>query len=192
MFDYDTILFHGSVVAADGQGICSQRSPEQANPHIQGFGENISAKWLYQVTGRKKLNVLLLMIVQALNGGSGVLYALLLRNIVDSATDKNLSRFRHYVILTLLLVLCQVLLHAVIRFLQELSHSTLENLFKKRLLSNILYKDFSSVSALHSGEWLNRLTNDLHDCSKSLCRDSSQPFRNGCKTAECGCYADCA
>ena len=38
--------------------------------------------------------------------------------------------------------------------------STLENAFKKRLTENILRRDFASVSAVHSGEWLNRLTND--------------------------------
>ena len=43
--------------------------------------------WLWQVTGKKKYYVGALMLVQVLYGGSGVLYALLLRNIVDSAVD---------------------------------------------------------------------------------------------------------
>lgn len=42
-------------------------------------------KWIYKVQGKKKIYILLLIIVQMLHGGSGVLYALLLRNIVDSA-----------------------------------------------------------------------------------------------------------
>lgn len=60
----------------------------------------------------------------------------------------------------LLLVLSQVAMRAVIRWLEKLSRSSLENLFKQRLLDNILTRDFGTVSAVHSGEWLNRLTND--------------------------------
>ncbi|MBR3268192.1 MAG: ABC transporter ATP-binding protein [Oscillospiraceae bacterium] len=117
-------------------------------------------KWLYSVTGRKKWNILWLMLVQALHGGSGVLYALLLRNTVDCAAGRNRSGFRLNVLLIILLVLVQILLRAVIRWLEELSRASLENRFKQRLLGNILTKDFGTVSAVHSGEWMNRLTND--------------------------------
>ena len=122
--------------------------------------KNNSVKWLFSVTGRKKWNILLLMIVQALNGASGVLYALLLRNIVDCAVDSDRSGFRFYVIMIILLVAAQITMRAVIRFLEEFSRSALENLFKQRLLGNILKKDFATINAVHSGEWLNRLTND--------------------------------
>ena len=122
--------------------------------------KNNAVKWLFSVTGKKKWDIFWLMIVQALHGASGVLYALLLRNIVDSAVDKNRSSFVLYVLFIILLVLAQVGMRALIRWLEELSRSSLENLFKQRLLENILHKDFGTVSAVHSGEWLNRLTND--------------------------------
>ncbi|MBE6877066.1 MAG: ABC transporter ATP-binding protein [Ruminococcus sp.] len=117
-------------------------------------------QWLWHVTGKKKLYVGALMLVQALHGGSGVLYALLLRNIVDSAVAGEQSSFWRYILLIILLVIVQVLLRACVRFLEEQSASSLENQFKSRLLGQILHKDFASVSAVHSGEWLNRLTND--------------------------------
>ena len=117
-------------------------------------------KWLWDVTGTKKLYVGALMLVQGLHGASGVLYALLLRNIVDSAVNGNQPLFWQNVLWTALLVLGQVLLRAVIRFLEEQSRSTLENQLKARLLNKILHKDFAAVNAIHSGEWLNRLTND--------------------------------
>ena len=50
-------------------------------------------KWLYKVPGRKKLYILALTIVQCLNGASGVLYAVFLRDIVNNAVDKNLDGF---------------------------------------------------------------------------------------------------
>ncbi|WP_028518355.1 ABC transporter ATP-binding protein [Ruminococcus flavefaciens] len=122
--------------------------------------KNSAVKWLYLVTEKKKWNIFLLMIVQALHGGSGVLYALLLRNIVDNAVDGDRSGFRLNVLYIILLVLAQIAMRAVIRWLEEFSRSSLENLFKQRLFNNILTKDFGTVSSVHSGEWLNRLTND--------------------------------
>ena len=122
--------------------------------------KNNSLKWLWRVTGKKKYYVAALMLVQALNGGSGVLYALFLRNIVDSAVAHDREGFFRNCIFTALLVLGQVMLSAMIRYLEEQSRSSLENQFKSRLFHNVLHKDYSSVSAVHSGEWLNRLTND--------------------------------
>jgi len=128
---------------------------------------NNTLKWLYDVPGGKKLYILALALVQALNGASGVIYALLLRSIVDSAVAHDSGEFTKYVILTVLLVLAQLSMRAVIRWLTELSKSTFENLFKSRLADNILHKDFASVNAVHSGEWLNRLTNDTVVVSES-------------------------
>ena len=83
--------------------------------------KNNAVKWLFSVTGKKKWDIFWLMIVQALHGASGVLYALLLRNIVDSAVDKNRSSFVLYVLFIILLVLAQVGMRALIRWLEELS-----------------------------------------------------------------------
>ena len=117
-------------------------------------------RWLWQVTGRKKIYVAVLIVLQAVTGGSGVLYALLLRDIVDHAVQGDSAGFGRAAILTVLLVAAQILLRTLIRYLEELSRSSVENALKSRLLHEILTRDFAAVSAVHSGEWLNRLTND--------------------------------
>ena len=121
---------------------------------------NHALKWLYAVPGRKKGYILALTAVQALVGTSGVLEALLLRNVVDSAVARNGDAFWHNILLFVLLIVGTIALRAVIRWLSELSKSTLENVFKGRLMGQLLRKDYATVSAIHSGEWLNRLTND--------------------------------
>ena len=122
--------------------------------------QNSAVKWLYKVPGGKKAYILLLTFVQCLIGASGVLYALFLRGIVDSAVAKDKDGFILNVIFIVSLVLFQLILNAISRWLSELSRATFENLFKERLMYNILRKDYGRVSAVHSGEWLNRLTND--------------------------------
>ena len=122
--------------------------------------KNNAVKWLYKVPGKKKAYILLLTLVQCLNGASGVLYALFLRGIVDSAVAKDINGFIANAVFIISLVITQLILSAITRWLSELSRSTLENIFKERLMHNILRKDYGRVSAIHSGEWLNRLTND--------------------------------
>lgn len=117
-------------------------------------------KWLYTVPGGKRWYIFFLTLVQALHGGSGVVYALLLRVVVDAAVEQNHWEFWRFLLLTAGLVAVQLALRAVIRWLTELSKSSLENAFKARLLDTLLHRDYLSVSAVHSGEWLNRMTND--------------------------------
>ena len=121
---------------------------------------NNAVKWLYAVPKKKKGYIAALMLVQSLNGASGVLYALFLRNIVDSAVAHNSTKFWTQVVFIVILVIAQIAMRAIIRWLNELSKATFENIFKARLMKNILHKDFATVNAVHSGEWLNRLTND--------------------------------
>ena len=129
--------------------------------------EKSAVKWLFKAGGRQKLYILALIIVQGANGASGVLYALFLRNIVDNATEKNKQGFIMAAVMIVVLVLVQIAMRAAIRWLGELSRAEFENIFKRRLLREILRKDYSAVSAVHSGEWLNRLTNDTVVISQS-------------------------
>ncbi len=122
--------------------------------------KNSTLNWLFKVPGRKKAYILLLIIIEMLHGGSGVLYALFLRNIVDSAVGQDINGFMLNVCYIILLVIFQLAMRAMLRYLDELSRASLENIFKERLMSNLLVKNFAAVDAVHSGEWLNRLTND--------------------------------
>ena len=122
--------------------------------------KNTALRWLWTVPGKKKLNILALALAQALHGASGVLYALLLRSIVDAAAGGDGRGFRQGVLEIVLLAAGQLTLRAVIRWLTELSKAEVENCFKARLTDTLLRKDFLRVSSVHSGEWLNRLTND--------------------------------
>lgn len=119
-----------------------------------------TVRWLWQVTGRKKGYVLALTLIQGVSGTLGVFYALLLRNVVDSAVGRDSGAFWHNVVLLVALAALQIGLSAVVRWLRELAKADIENRFKQRMTDNILRKEYSAVSATHSAEWLNRLTND--------------------------------
>lgn len=121
---------------------------------------NATLLWLWKVPGRKKWYIFALILIQACIGFFGVLFSLLLRSVVDSAVNHQSQEFWHFVIWIICLILVQIGFGALNRWLQELSKTTIENQFKERLLNSILRKDYGSISAIHTGEWINRLTND--------------------------------
>ncbi len=130
--------------------------------------EQSALRWILATTGKNKIYVGCLILLQMLLGGSTVLYALFLRSIIDQAVAGNRPGMIRSVFWLVGLVLAQILLRAANRFLQEFSASELENRFKKRLFSCLLRKDYASVTAIHSGEWMNRLTNDTRVVAKTV------------------------
>ena len=117
-------------------------------------------KWLWKVLGRKKLHIAFLMIAQAVSGAAGVLEVLLLKNVVDSAVARESEAFWRSLLLIVLLVAGLIALGTLIRWERELSRAVFENTLKDRLMRQLLRRDYAAVSAVHSGEWMHRLTSD--------------------------------
>ena len=121
---------------------------------------NRTLRWLYAVPGGKKAYIAALAVLQGIDGAIGVVFALLMRNAVDAAVARDGSSFWRWMTAIVLLVVLMLALRAVVRRLAELSRSGFENAFKMRLVDALLHRDFLQVSAVHSAEWLNRLTSD--------------------------------
>ena len=117
-------------------------------------------KWIYSVPGKARLIVVLLMILQTVSGSTGVFYALFMKDIVDSAVAGDRNGFVYNIIRIVVLILIQILLYVLINHFSELARANIENKFKGRLFENILKRDYARVTAIHSGEWINRMTND--------------------------------
>ena len=139
-------------------GLDSNKSDNRIENRVAG--NKTAVKWLLSVSGKKKFYIVFLTVVQGLYGATGVLYALILRKIVDAAVAHDSTGFWSGIVLIILLVISQLSLRAVIRWLTELSKATFENLFKGRLMTMLLSGDYQRIGAVHSGEWMNRMTND--------------------------------
>ena len=122
--------------------------------------KNRTLKWLSAVPARLKLLVAGLTVLDALHGATGVYFALLSRNVVDAAVARDAAGFRRWMIAIILLVVLQLTLRALVRRLNEVGKTDYENFFKSRLTQALLHRDYLQVSAVHSAEWLNRLTSD--------------------------------
>ena len=119
-------------------------------------------RWIWDVSGKAKKNVFLLVAVKILHSMTGVLYALLLQQVVDSATKQierplwvSLAWFAGLIVLT-------IVLQAVVRYLSEKSKAKLEKTFRQRLFAQLLSRDYAGVCGTHTGEWMNRMTSDVN------------------------------
>ncbi len=126
----------------------------------QNTGDKATLRWLLKATKGTKRYVGLLALVQTLMAVASTSQALFIRGIVNSAVSKNWDAFWLYAILQASLVAVLFILRTVNYFLDEYARSTVENTLKQRLFRNLLYKDYASVTASHSGEWLTRMTSD--------------------------------
>lgn len=125
-------------------------------------------QYLKDITGNKKLYFLILMIVQILQGISGVCFALLLKSVIDSAVIHDGRLLIQNILLFMGLIVLQMIFSALLRYYNELSKATFENNCKARLFEQLLHRDYSSISSIHSAEWMNRLTSDTVVVSSGL------------------------
>lgn len=117
-------------------------------------------QWLSIVAGKTKLLVGVLVAVQAVLSVSSIAFAFVLRRIINMAVDGVQGGFWASLALLVGILLGQIMLSAASRFLSEYTSAAVENRFKHRLFSALLTGDYASVAAVHSGEWMNRLTSD--------------------------------
>lgn len=116
--------------------------------------------WICAAAKGKKRFVVILTIIHAILGLTSSGFALLLSSVVDNAGAGNRNGFLRCAVLMVLLVAVQFTLRAVGRYLDEYARSSVENRLKARLFEDLLTRDYACVTAIHSGDWMSRLTSD--------------------------------
>ena len=124
--------------------------------------------FINEVAGKSRLYIIFLLLVQMVLGISSVFYAMLLRGLIDGAVAHDSKKMLTFCVLFVVLVVGQIALRAVLRFLEEYAKATYENAFKSRLFAGLLTHNYGAVTATHSGEWMNHLTSDTVVVSEGL------------------------
>lgn len=119
-----------------------------------------SVTWILEAGKGKWRYVISLAVLQTFLGTSGVFFALFLKKRIDMASVSDQAGFLFYLSILVLLAVLQLLQRAMGRWQDEKTRAVLENRLKGRLFSSLLRKDYGSVTAVHTGEWMNRLTSD--------------------------------
>lgn len=117
-------------------------------------------RWIWRTSSHKAYLVAVLAVSQMLISLIGVGMAWLIKELIDCAVSRSIRGFVTVGGALIGIIIVQAAAQAVNRYASELAKATLENLYKKRLLDVAVTGDYGRVSAIHSGEWMNRLTND--------------------------------
>lgn len=130
-----------------------QRKQQAENMH--------SLHWLWNVSGKKEKGaIFFLIILQIYFGIYAVAYAMLFRNLIDYAVAGELYFFVKTVLILASLELFSMGVESFNYYMYEWVRSSMENCLKERLFAVLMKKDYGTVTAVHTGEWLTRLTSD--------------------------------
>ena len=116
--------------------------------------------WLWEAIAKSRLGIAGLLMIQMVLNGCVVVYALLFRDLVDRAIAGDRDGFFLSVGALVGMTAFQILLRACFRTLDEHTKAVAENSLKHRLFRTLLGRDYAAVTAVHTGEWMNRLTSD--------------------------------
>lgn len=127
-----------------------------------------SLLWIWRIVGKYKGCIAVLLTIQIIYGVCGVVSALLFRDLIDQAVAGDKYGFFRAAGMLLGLELGQIVISAFYRFMSEWTSATVENRIKRRLFACLLHKDYASVTAVHSGDWINRLTSDTREVTSGV------------------------
>ena len=125
-------------------------------------------KWIIKKSRLSSLRLVLLTVFQSIISLSGVVYALLFRYLIDSATSGSYDRVKQYTLYFLFIIIVQGMINAVLRRTQEVTIVEIEKNLKRDILHSIFEREYVYVSGVHSGEWMNKITNDTSVISQNL------------------------
>ena len=117
-------------------------------------------KWISRVIGKNKIWIVMLTLVQMLQGALGVGFALALRKVVDSAVAKDLQNMTNDIVVLCIVVFVLISLITLHKYLDEKTRAILEKTFRCSSFAQLLHRSYANVADSHSGEWMNRLTSD--------------------------------
>ena len=123
--------------------------------------QNAARKWIGQNAKPQLPFLVLLILGNTLSSVCAVSVALFSKRIVDAAQNADLPALYRAGAVLLCVVLLQIALRIFDNSLSVRVSGKLEMACKRRLFSAILQKEYSAVTACHSGELMTRLTSDI-------------------------------
>lgn len=116
--------------------------------------------WISKTLGKRKWMIALLCVLQSVLAISGIVFALLLRQVIDRAVDGNRVGFIHAIIALAILIFGQVVIRWILRFIEDDTKAVIENRFRQKVFGEVLRTDYGKIKEYHTGELLNRITSD--------------------------------
>ena len=128
--------------------------------------------WIIRSSRPQFINIIILAIVYGVNSFIGVYNTVFARNLVDAAVKGAqggpLEDVLRYGLLYLGITVVQVLTIVLARVYSFKISAKLDMCIKTSLFYSMMTKEYSDISAYHSGELMNRLDNDVHVVTSAI------------------------
>lgn len=121
-----------------------------------------SIKWIYNSLGKNKKTLFLLTFLSALNSAITTFSSLITLGLVNSAVYESgkgildyILYYGVFIVLTLVIQILEVYISGKLCIKLDIS-------YRERILKDVIKKDYRRVQSYHSGDLLNRATNDVN------------------------------
>lgn len=120
-----------------------------------------SLKWLYNKSKKQHFNILMLVLTNAVFSVLSVLFALIVKYVIDGAVTGDRDKLVYGSIAICVVVLLQFVFRIVNKGIEEYIGGKLEISFRTYIFSKIFKKKYEKISTQHSGELMNKLSSDV-------------------------------
>ncbi len=126
-------------------------------------------KWIIERSRARRKNIVLLLFCNAFFSALSIVFALLIKEIIDSATiQKDMQRLISFAVAIFIVVILQFVFRILTNALSEFIKARLELDYKSHLFNSIINKKHENIKDYHSGELLTRLTSDVSIVSEGV------------------------
>ncbi len=125
-------------------------------------------KWLIKNSKSIALPIIILTVFGVLLSYISVEFAMASRSLLDSATGVGSDSFLSCVYLIVALVVGQLVLESIYNVYAIRVISLNKNRLQKKLFCTIMTRDYGAISSYHSGELINRLTQDINAVNSNI------------------------
>lgn len=132
------------------------------------INDKSTLKWLYNSTKKQLPAVSLLIIANGLMSFLGVIFAFKCSSVIDSAVAFDKGGLISSLVFLVTLIAIQIIMRIVCQNISVRTTAKTEITLKSQLFANILRKDYSKITAFHSGELMTRLTSDISIISDGI------------------------
>lgn len=126
-----------------------------------GFKDRETLLWIYKGSKSELLRVAAVIAARTLLTVLGVYFAVSSKSVIDAAASGDGERLKVQALKLVIIILSQILIKFFGNSLEERVKARLEMNFKSELFSSLLKKDYSLITAYHSGDLLTRLSSDV-------------------------------
>lgn len=117
--------------------------------------------WLYKNSKGQQGKMLCLILSNALLSVLSVAFAFAVKAVIDGAVGRDKDKLVFGIIFIISIVILQFVFRLITGGLIENIRGKLEIAYKSRIFSKILTKKYAAIQEYHSGELMNRLTQDV-------------------------------